>query len=38
MFFNKIKGPFEVAHLNAKNFRDYGERFFEGVYNVSSTL
>ena len=23
-------GPFEVTHLNANGFRDYGERFFEG--------
>lgn len=31
-------GMFEVCHLNAKNFRDYGERFFQGAYNVSSTF
>lgn len=29
---------FEVCHLNAKNFRDYGERFFKAAYDVSSTF
>lgn len=24
-------GPFEVCHLNARDFRDYAERFFEGM-------
>lgn len=27
-----------MCHLNARNFRDYGERFFVGAYNVSSTF
>ena len=32
-------GPFEVTHLNAPGgFKDYGERFFEGAYRVSSTF
>ena len=31
-------GMFEVTHLNAKNFRDYGERFFKGIFEVSSTF
>jgi len=31
-------GPWEVTHLNARNFREYAKQFFKGLHNVSMTF
>lgn len=31
-------GPLETAHLNAEGFKDYCQRYGQGIYDVSTTM